>query len=88
MSEALLEAGAILPGGEAQAGRDVVTARRYTHPALSGRAAVRLAGATLGEAEDLSMEFLGFTQRRTHAGGHGPPAVARIPGLGADQRSR
>ncbi|MET8553149.1 hypothetical protein [Micromonospora zamorensis] len=60
MSEALLEAGAILPGGEAQTGRDVVTARRYTHPALTGRTVVRLAGATLGEAEDLSMEFLGF----------------------------
>ncbi|MGC4812224.1 hypothetical protein ACLQ29_17010 [Micromonospora sp. DT228] len=60
MSEALLEAGAILPGGAARTGRDVVTARRYTHPALTGRSVVRLAGATLGEAEDLSMEFLGF----------------------------
>ncbi|MGV9766757.1 hypothetical protein [Micromonospora tulbaghiae] len=62
MSEALLEAGAILPGGEAQTGRDVVAARRYTHPALTGRTVVRLAGATLGEAEDLSMEFLGFSR--------------------------
>ncbi|MGR6318786.1 hypothetical protein Q2K19_32080 [Micromonospora soli] len=62
MSEALVEAGAILPGGEAQAGRDVVTARRYSHPALTGRTVVRLAGATLGEAEDLSMEFLGFSR--------------------------
>ncbi|MGK5440514.1 hypothetical protein ACSNN7_01595 [Micromonospora sp. URMC 105] len=62
MSEALLEAGAILPSSEVQAGRDVVTARHYTHPALTGRTVVRLAGATLGQAEDLSLEFLGFSR--------------------------
>ncbi|MEU8283879.1 hypothetical protein AB0C01_06025 [Micromonospora sp. NPDC048905] len=78
MSEALLEAGAILPGGEAQAGRDVVAARRYNHPALTGRTVVRLAGATLGEAEDLSMEFLGFSRTAEPT----PVGTARRQSLG------
>jgi hypothetical protein len=60
VSDALIEAGAIL-AGEAKAGsdRDTVTARRYTHPVLE-KTVVRLVGATVGPAEDLSMEFLGF----------------------------
>ncbi|WBB52455.1 hypothetical protein [Verrucosispora sp. WMMD573] len=78
MSEALLEAGAILPGGEAQTGRDVVTARRYTHPALTDRTVVRLAGATLGVAEDLSMEFLGFSRTAEPT----PVGTARRQSLG------
>ncbi|MEV4277975.1 hypothetical protein [Actinoplanes xinjiangensis] len=60
MSELLLEAGAILPGGSRDTGVDAVTARAYEHPALDGRTVVRLVGAAIGEAEDLTMEFLGF----------------------------
>ena len=57
----LLEAGAILtaaPKGDRTV--DTVTARAYAHPAIDGRTVVRLVPAALGEAEDLSMEFLGF----------------------------
>lgn len=60
----LLEAGAVLPVGTVVAKDDTaatLTARRYAHPALAGRTVVRLVIDTLGEAEDLSMEFLGFT---------------------------
>ncbi len=59
--EALREAGAILPG-EAVAERsvDTITARSYAHPVLDGRTVVRLVPGALGEAEDLSMEYLGF----------------------------
>ncbi|MEU4425211.1 hypothetical protein AB0F81_31710, partial [Actinoplanes sp. NPDC024001] len=60
MSEALLEAGAILTGHPAAAGVDTMTARAYRHPVLAERTVVRLVGATLGPAEDLTMEFLGF----------------------------
>jgi hypothetical protein len=59
---ALLEAGAILPDKAAgDAAVDTITARTYHHPALDGREVVRLVPGALGEAEDLSMEFLGFT---------------------------
>ncbi|GLW27514.1 hypothetical protein [Actinoplanes regularis] len=61
MSGKLLDAGAILPGPPTDAGQDVMTARCYRHPVLDGRTTVRLVGATVGPAEDLSMEFLGFT---------------------------
>ncbi|GAA1741752.1 hypothetical protein [Luedemannella helvata] len=59
--DALREAGAILPG-EAAPDRsvDTITARSYGHPVLDGRTVVRLVPGALGEAEDLSMEFLGF----------------------------
>jgi hypothetical protein len=60
MTEALLEAGAILPGTAQGDGVDTVTARSYRHPVLDGRTVVRLVGAALGPAEDLTMEFLGF----------------------------
>ncbi|MFE9692080.1 hypothetical protein [Micromonospora sp. NPDC005806] len=78
MTEALLEAGAILPGDRSDTGTDVVTARRYAHPALTGRTVVRLAGTALGEAEDLSMEFLGFTR----AGDPTPVGTARRRSVG------
>src|SRR6185436_7850092 len=39
---------------------DAITARSYHHEAVDGRGVVRLVPGTLGEAEDLSMEFLGF----------------------------
>jgi hypothetical protein len=50
---------------------EVVTARSYRHPALDGRAVVQLVGASLGPAEDLSMEFLGFEAAGWSAVGHG-----------------
>ncbi|MFI5476899.1 hypothetical protein ACIA6D_42925 [Streptomyces cacaoi] len=59
----LLDAGAILlPGSTDREDADVLTARTYTHPALGGRPVVRLVQGTLGEAEDLAMEFLGLTR--------------------------
>ncbi|MFG3136402.1 hypothetical protein ACGFZA_09270 [Streptomyces sp. NPDC048211] len=60
---ALLDAGAILPAGTT--GRDDVdalTARTYTHHALGDRRVVRLVPGTLGEAEDLALEFLGLAR--------------------------
>ncbi|MBL7254254.1 hypothetical protein [Paractinoplanes lichenicola] len=68
MSEPLLEAGAILAGEPSGGGLDTVTARAYTHPVLDDRTVVRLVGATVGPAEDISMEFLGFA-----------PAAAPVP---------
>ncbi|GAB2617701.1 hypothetical protein Aab01nite_31160 [Paractinoplanes abujensis] len=61
MSETLLEAGAVLAGEATGPGLDTVTARAYEHPVLDGRTVVTLVGATVGPAEDISMEFLGFT---------------------------
>ncbi|MFI2713811.1 hypothetical protein ACH495_27185 [Micromonospora sp. NPDC018662] len=61
----LVEAGAVLPAGTVVPKEDVVdtlTARRYAHPVLAGRAVVRLVSGALGEAEDLAMEFLGFAR--------------------------
>ncbi|MFI5688789.1 hypothetical protein [Streptomyces sp. NPDC051636] len=58
---ALLDAGAVLPPGTT--GRDdadTLTVRTYTHPALDDRRVVRLVPGTLGEAEDLALEFLGL----------------------------
>jgi len=60
---ALLDAGAVLPAAAVTADHDtvdVLTTRAYRHPALEGRPVVRLVPATLGSAEDLTMEFLGF----------------------------
>jgi hypothetical protein len=61
---AILDAGGITAGRPA-AGRsdvDTVMARRYAHEVLpDDRVVVRLVPAALGEAEDLAMEFLGFT---------------------------
>ncbi|WP_033400037.1 hypothetical protein [Actinokineospora enzanensis] len=58
---ALLAAGAVLPGAQAPGDdRDTLVARHYTHPALDDRVVVRLVPAVLGEAEDLSCEYLGF----------------------------
>ncbi|MEU9241983.1 hypothetical protein [Streptomyces sp. NPDC048385] len=60
---ALLDAGAVLPPGTtAREDADVLTARTYTHPALDGRPVVRLVPGTLGEAEDLALEFLGLAR--------------------------
>ncbi|WBO67933.1 hypothetical protein [Streptomyces camelliae] len=59
----LLDAGAVLPpGSTAREDADSLTVRTYTHPALDDRPVVRLVPGTLGEAEDLALEFLGLTR--------------------------
>ncbi|MER5278598.1 hypothetical protein ABT025_23010 [Streptomyces sp. NPDC002809] len=60
---ALLDAGAILPVGTTDRDdADALTARTYTHSALGDRPVVRLVPGTLGEAEDLALEFLGLAR--------------------------
>ncbi|MCX4784811.1 hypothetical protein OG369_00940 [Streptomyces sp. NBC_01221] len=60
---ALLDAGAILPVGTTDRDdADALTARTYTHTALGDRPVVRLVAGTLGEAEDLALEFLGLAR--------------------------
>ncbi|MEV8225338.1 hypothetical protein AB0P41_04585 [Streptomyces sp. NPDC079167] len=60
---ALLDAGAILPAGTTDGDdADALTARTYTHTALGDRSVVRLVPGTLGEAEDLALEFLGLAR--------------------------
>ncbi|MHC5908968.1 hypothetical protein ACVNF4_34640, partial [Streptomyces sp. S6] len=60
---ALLDAGAVLPvGTTAREDADTLTARTYTHPALDDRPVVRLVPGTLGEAEDLALDFLGLVR--------------------------
>lgn len=60
---ALLEAGAILrPGTVTRDDADALTARTYTHPVLDDRRVVRLVAGTLGEAEDLALDFLGLVR--------------------------
>lgn len=62
-SAALLEAGAVLPPGTTdREDADVLTARTYTHTALDERKVVRLVPGTLGEAEDLALDFLGLVR--------------------------
>ncbi|MFF4943352.1 hypothetical protein [Streptomyces rubiginosohelvolus] len=69
----LLDAGAILPAGTTDRDdADTLTARTYTHTALGDRPVVRLVPGTLGEAEDLALEFLGLA-RTTEA-----PVVGQI----------
>ncbi|MGW2638497.1 hypothetical protein [Streptomyces sp. NPDC001348] len=60
---ALLDSGAVLPpGSTAREDADTLTVRTYTHPALDDRSVVRLVPGTLGEAEDLALEFLGLAR--------------------------
>ncbi|MFD7436454.1 hypothetical protein [Streptomyces sp. NPDC059861] len=60
---ALLDAGAVLPPGTSgREDADVLTVRTYTHPALDERKVVRLVPGTLGEAEDLALDFLGLVR--------------------------
>ncbi|MEV4947833.1 hypothetical protein [Streptomyces sp. NPDC053755] len=60
---ALLDAGAILPAGSTDRDdADALTARTYAHTALGDRPVVRLVPGTLGEAEDLALEFLGLAR--------------------------
>ncbi|MEV3934125.1 hypothetical protein [Streptomyces sp. NPDC049944] len=70
---ALLDAGAVLPAGTTDRDdADALTARTYTHTALGDRPVVRLVPGTLGEAEDLALEFLGLA-RTTEA-----PVVGQV----------
>ncbi|SER66327.1 hypothetical protein SAMN04487983_102012 [Streptomyces sp. yr375] len=60
---ALLDAGAVLPpGSTSREDADTLTVRTYTHPALDDRRIVRLVPGTLGEAEDLALDFLGLAR--------------------------
>ncbi|CAM5306568.1 hypothetical protein [Streptomyces atroolivaceus] len=60
---AMLNAGAILPAGTTDRDdADALTARTYTHTALGDRPVVRLVPGTLGEAEDLALDFLGLAR--------------------------
>ncbi|MEU5591599.1 hypothetical protein [Streptomyces sp. NPDC020298] len=60
---ALLDSGAVLPpGSTVREDADTLTVRTYIHPALDDRQVVRLVPGTLGEAEDLALEFLGLTR--------------------------
>lgn len=60
---ALLDSGAVLPpDSTAREDADTLTVRTYTHPALDDRRVVRLVPGTLGEAEDLALEFLGLVR--------------------------
>ncbi|MFF9205443.1 hypothetical protein ACF1AE_27210 [Streptomyces sp. NPDC014986] len=60
---ALLDAGAVLPPGTTdREDADALTVRTYTHTALDGRKVVRLVPGTLGEAEDLALDFLGLVR--------------------------
>ncbi|MDX2708315.1 hypothetical protein PV350_36520 [Streptomyces sp. PA03-6a] len=60
---ALLDAGAVLPPGTStREDADSLTVRTYTHPVLDDRRVVRLVPGTLGEAEDLALDFLGLTR--------------------------
>ncbi|MFH8444471.1 hypothetical protein ACH4D3_24985 [Streptomyces sp. NPDC018026] len=62
-ASALLEAGALLPpGSSGREDADILTVRTYTHAALGERSVVRLVPGTLGEAEDLALDFLGLVR--------------------------
>ncbi|MFA3878683.1 hypothetical protein ABS735_34425 [Streptomyces sp. MMCC 100] len=62
-ASALLEAGALLPpGSSGREDADTLTVRTYTHAALGERSVVRLVPGTLGEAEDLALDFLGLVR--------------------------
>ncbi|GIJ47474.1 hypothetical protein Val02_43600 [Virgisporangium aliadipatigenens] len=63
MTEALLDAGAVLPLGSTVDKPDTVdtlTVRAYRHAVLGERPVVRLVPGMLGQAEDLAMDFLGL----------------------------
>lgn len=56
-------AGGSAGSGSGSGAVDVLVARAYGHPALEERVVVRLVPEALGEAEDLSLEYLGFQAR-------------------------
>ncbi|WP_307867805.1 hypothetical protein [Umezawaea beigongshangensis] len=78
----LIAAGAVLPAEGVGPGgdRDTISARSYTHPALDDRVVVRLVPEVLGRAEDLTLEFLGFTEpERATAVGVGRRSALGFP---------
>ncbi|MEU0988535.1 hypothetical protein [Streptomyces sp. NPDC005953] len=86
--EALLEAGAVLPldatagDGTPEAGAEqgvTLTARAYEHPTLDGRTVVRLVPEALGSAEDLALEYLGFSGGRWAPVGRVKPQSLGFP---------
>ncbi|MYW00398.1 hypothetical protein [Streptomyces sp. SID3343] len=59
----LLDAGAVLPPATLTGDDvDTLTVRTYTHAVLADRPIVRLVPATLGDAEDLALGFLGLAR--------------------------
>ncbi|CAL9584837.1 hypothetical protein SUDANB121_05134 [Nocardiopsis dassonvillei] len=77
-SEALLDAGLAPLDASVDGHTDTVSARVYTHPALGGRAVVRLLPDALAPAEDSAMDFLGFAEGESSE----PLALTRPRGLG------
>ena len=77
---AVLDAGGVLPAGAApgEESTDVLTARAYRHPVLGDQVVVRLVPEKVGEAEDLTMEFLGFDRPQSAA----PVGIVRQQALG------
>ncbi|GAA2378227.1 hypothetical protein Cme02nite_19520 [Catellatospora methionotrophica] len=76
----LLDAGAVLDGPSPDdPAVAAVTGRAYAHPALPGRTVVRLVSEPVGAAEDLSMEFLGFTGAGAVPVGHGRVRALGFP---------
>ncbi|MFI1830604.1 hypothetical protein ACH41E_29830 [Streptomyces sp. NPDC020412] len=53
------------PGAREGGAGDVLTARSFVHPALEGRTVVRLVPESIGPAEDLALEYLGFEPTST-----------------------
>lgn len=64
----MAQAGAIV--SEADPKLDTVSAREYRHRALGDRPVVRLVSDSLGTAEDLTLEFHGFSLHQTEAVGY------------------
>ncbi|WP_194924924.1 hypothetical protein [Catenulispora pinisilvae] len=86
-AEALLDAGAVIPwtgkeGDQPGEREDVLQTRAYRHPALPDRTVVRLVPRSLGEAEDLTMEFLGFDRPAPEADGVAEVGVVLRKSLG------
>ncbi|MCM2388545.1 hypothetical protein [Streptomyces albipurpureus] len=88
--QAMLEAGAVLPLHAATApepGSDIgdkdrsvaLTARSYGHPALEERTVVRLVPEAIGPAEDLALEYLGFSGGESVAVGRVKPQSLGFP---------
>ncbi|GIG07875.1 hypothetical protein [Catellatospora coxensis] len=78
--DGLLDAGAVLDGpGPDDPAVAAVTGRAYAHPALPGRTVVRLVSEPIGAAEDLSMEFLGFSTTGAVPVGHGRVRALGFP---------
>ena len=79
MTANLLQAGALLPITQKKdSAGDPVSARVYKHEALGGRVVVKLVADNLAPAEDLSLEYLGFSLAEVR----GPVARGRRQAVG------